>query len=199
VTAGRDDPGRARIVAVRHGETEWATLGRHTGRTDIPLTEQGRRQAELAGAKLAGGTYARVLVSPLGRAMETCRLAGFGERAEPDDDLMEWNYGAYEGLRTPEIRVERPGWSIWTDGVPEGESPAEVGARADRVITDVLDGPAGDTLVFSHGHLLRVLAARWLGLGAEWGRALLLTPASICILGWERDIPVLVRWNDPPE
>jgi len=199
VTAGIDHPDGARMVLVRHGETEWAANGRHTGRSDIPLNDNGRRQAGLVRERLRGREFREVLVSPLGRAMETCRLSGFADVAKVDDDLAEWDYGGYEGLRTPEIREDRPGWSIWTDGVPDGEQVADLAARVDRVIDRVLAGGPGDVLVFAHGHSLRVLAARWLGLGGEWGRALLLTPAAVSTLGWERDNPVLVRWNDPPD
>ena len=151
------------IVLVRHGETEWAKLGRHTGRTDIPLTDDGRAQAELAGRRLAGRDFALVLTSPLGRAFDTCRLAGLAGVAERDDDLLEWDYGEYEGRRTVDIRVDRPGWTLWDDGVPGGETASEVAARVDRVI-DRAVAADGDVALFAHGHVLRVLGARWLGI-----------------------------------
>jgi len=190
--ASRD---RGEIVLVRHGETAWTISGRHTSRTDVPLTELGRRQAEGLAAHLTGREFGLVLTSPLHRAAETCRLAGFAGVAELWDDVTEWDYGAYEGRRTVEIRGEVPGWSLWRDGVPGGETAAEVACRADRVI-DRVQQVVGDTLVFSHGHFLRVLAARWLGLDASEGRLLALDPASVSVLGWEREQRVLRRWND---
>jgi probable phosphoglycerate mutase len=183
------------VVLVRHGETEWSRAGKHTGRTDVPLTERGRRQGEAVGEALRGRQFALVLTSPLGRALETCRLAGFGERALPRDELMEWDYGAYEGRTTTEIREERPGWTLWGDGVPEGETIAEVGARADRVIRE-LRSADGDALLFAHGHVLRTLAARWLGLEPEAGRLLALDPATISTLGYERETSVVRLWNE---
>jgi broad specificity phosphatase PhoE len=182
------------IVLVRHGETEWSRAGKHTGRTDVPLTERGRREAEAVGADLQGRRFALVLTSPLARAAETCRLAGLGEVAEKRDDLMEWDYGAYEGRETIDIREEHPGWTLWRDGVPEGETIAEVQARADRVIAE-LRSVAGDVAVFAHGHLLRVVAARWLGLEPAAGRLFALDPATISILGYERETPVIRMWN----
>jgi broad specificity phosphatase PhoE len=182
------------IVLVRHGETEWSQAGKHTGRTDVPLTERGRREAEAVGADLQGRRFALVLTSPLARAAETCRLAGLGEVAEKRDDLMEWDYGAYEGRETIDIREEHPGWTLWRDGVPEGETIAEVQARADRVIAE-LRSVAGDVAVFAHGHLLRVVAARWLGLEPAAGRLFALDPATISILGYERETPVIRMWN----
>ncbi|HZA33078.1 MAG TPA: histidine phosphatase family protein [Propionibacteriaceae bacterium] len=184
-----------RLILIRHGETEWARDGRHTGRTDVPLTELGRLQATVLGDRLRGRTFGRVLTSPLARASETCRLAGVGEDAEISDDLMEWDYGEYEGRRTAEIRQEVPGWSIWRDGVPGGESAAEVGARADRVIADAL-ATDEETVLFAHGHYLRVLTARWVGLPPENGRLFALAPATIGVLGYEREQRVIVRWND---
>jgi len=180
---------------VRHGETAWTIGGRHTGRTDVPLDETGRRQAELLAPRLGGRGFAVVLTSPLQRAAETCRLAGFGDVAERCQDVVEWDYGAYEGRTTTEIRAEVPGWSLWWHGVPDGETAAQVAARADRVL-DRLQRAAGDALVFSHGHFLRVLAARWLGLGPDDGRLFALGPASISTLGWEREQRVIARWND---
>ena len=166
-------------------ETEWARDGRHTGRTDIPLTELGRLQATVLGDRLRGRTFVRVLSSPLARAYETCRLAGVAEHAEISDDLMEWDYGEYEGRRTAEIRQEVPGWSIWRDGVPGGETAADVGARADRIIADAL-ATDEETVLFAHGHYLRVLTVRWLGLPPETGRLFALAPATIGVLGYER-------------
>jgi probable phosphoglycerate mutase len=184
------------VVLVRHGETEWSRAGRHTGRTDIPLTEHGRAQAEAVGNALRGREFALVLTSPLGRALETCRLAGFGDRAEPRDELMEWDYGAYEGRTTAEIREERPGWTLWRDGVPEGETVEQVGARVDRVLDEVrsIDG---DALLFAHGHVLRVLTARWLELEPDAGRLFALDPATLSMLGWERETAVVQLWNQP--
>jgi broad specificity phosphatase PhoE len=183
------------IVLVRHGETEWSRTGRHTGRTDVPLSVRGRQEAQAVGAALRNRDFALVLTSPLGRALETCRLAGFGERAVLRDELMEWDYGAYEGRTTAEIREERPGWTLWGDGVPDGETVAEVGARADRVIRE-LRSADGDALLFAHGHVLRTLAARWLGLEPGAGRLLALDPATISALGYERETSVIRLWNE---
>jgi probable phosphoglycerate mutase len=182
------------VVLVRHGETGWTISGQHTGRTDVPLTDEGRRQAERLRDRLLRLEPAIVLTSPRQRAQETCRLAGLGEVAVVDDDLVEWDYGEYEGRTTVEIREEVPDWTLWRDGVPEGETAAEVGARADRVIERLRR--AGDAVVFSHGHLLRVLAARWLDLPPDAGRLLVLHPASVSQLGWEREQAVLRSWND---
>lgn len=189
------EPSGLRLVLIRHGETEWARDGRHTGRTDIPLTELGRLQAMVLGDRLRGRKFERVLSSPLSRALDTCRLAGVGEHVEISDDLMEWDYGAYEGRRTADIRQEVPGWFIWRDAVPGGETAAQVGARADRVIAQALTGDS-ETVLFAHGHYLRVLTARWLGLPPEDGRLFALAPATISILGYEREQRVIVRWND---
>lgn len=180
---------------VRHGETEWARLGRHTGRTDIELTDLGRQQARTVGARLVGRPFAVVLSSPLSRAFETARLAGFGDQVEPDPDLVEWDYGAYEGLTTSEIRSQVPGWSIWRQGPVGGETIEDVATRADRVVARARSSP-GDVLVFAHGHLLRVLAARWLGLAPSEGRLFALSTATISILGWEHGAPVIVHWNE---
>jgi broad specificity phosphatase PhoE len=185
----------AEIVLVRHGETEWSRTGRHTGRTDIPLTDRGREQARAAGEALADRRFVLVLTSPLSRARETCRLAGLDEQAVVRDELAEWDYGAYEGRKTVDIRQEHAGWSLWSDGVPEGESAAQVGARADRVIAELRDA-GGDAAVFAHGHILRVLAARWLGLEASAGRLFALDPATISILGYERETAVIRAWNE---
>jgi broad specificity phosphatase PhoE len=182
------------VVLVRHGETEWSRELRHTGRTDVPLTERGREQAERVGAALRGRTFALVLTSPLQRATETCRLAGFGEIAQPRDDLREWDYGDYEGRMTEEIRKEAPDWTVWTGGVPNGETVEQVGARADRVIEEIRTVD-GDVLVFSHGHLLRILAARWLGLEPGAGRLFALDAATLNTLGYERETAVIREWN----
>ena len=182
------------VVLVRHAETEWSLNGRHTGHSDIPLTKRGRERAVALGDELGKRRFDLVLTSPLSRATETCSLAGFEERAVLRDDLMEWDYGAYEGRRTIEIRKELPGWSLWRDGTPEGETAQVVSARADRVL-DEIRSVAGDCLVFSHGHLLRVLAARWLGLEPQAGRLFALDPGSLSILGYERETPVVRLWN----
>jgi broad specificity phosphatase PhoE len=184
------------IVLVRHGETEWSREMRHTGRTDVPLTEKGRRQAAMLRDALAGRDFARVLSSPLGRALETCELAGLGDRAELRDELLEWDYGEYEGITTAEIRESRPDWYLWRDGCPSGETAAEVGARVDPVIEE-LAGLDGDGALFAHGHLLRVLTARWLGLGPEAGALLALDTGTLSVLGFERDTRVIRRWNAP--
>ena len=184
------------IVLVRHGETEWSRDGKHTGWTDIPLTELGRTQAEELAAALRGWSFERALKSPLSRAAETARLAGYGEVAQPRDELREWDYGAYEGRTTAEIREERPGWTLWRDGVPGGETLADLAARLDRVL-DELEQTQGAALVFAHGHSLRVLAACWLGLEPDAGRLLALDPATISVLGHERETQVLHRWNAP--
>jgi broad specificity phosphatase PhoE len=184
-----------RMWLVRHGETEWATLGRHTGRTDVPLTELGREQATAVGARLSGRTFAAVFASPLSRASETARLAGFGAEVEMSDDLLEWDYGADEGRTTAEIRADRPGWSIWDDGPMAGETIDHVATRVDRVIGIARRMP-GDALVFAHGHLLRILAARWLELPPAQGQLFALSTATLSILGWERERPVIERWND---
>jgi broad specificity phosphatase PhoE len=185
-----------KVVLVRHGETEWSRDGRHTGRTDVPLTVHGREQAEAVGGALQDWEFALVLTSPLGRALETCRLAGFGDRAERRNELMEWDYGAYEGRTTAEVREERPGWTLWRDGVPEGETVEQVGERVDLVLDDLrpLDG---DALLFAHGHVLRVLTARWLELDPDAGRLFALDPATISALGYERETSVIKLWNQP--
>jgi broad specificity phosphatase PhoE len=182
------------VVLVRHGETEWSREGRHTGRTDEPLTERGRAEAVAVGVELTGRDYALVLTSPLSRARETCRLAGFGAVAQVRDELVEWDYGAYDGLTTSEIRAERPGWTVWADGVVGGESIDEVAERADAVIAEVR-AAAGDSLLFSHGQFLRILAARWLGLDPAAGRLLALDPATVSVLGWEHEWTVIREWN----
>jgi broad specificity phosphatase PhoE len=181
----------------RHGETAWSLSGQHTGLTDLPLTERGERNACRLGERLTGLTFARVFTSPLRRAFRTCELAGFAAVAEVDADLVEWNYGQYEGRRTAEIRAERPDWQLFRDGCPGGEMPDEVGARADRVVSRVR-AVQGDVLLFSSGHFLRVLAARWLGVEPGAGRFLLLSTASLSALGYEHDLsqPVIRLWDD---
>ena len=183
------------VVLVRHGQTEWSQTGRHTGRTDVPLTAEGRREAVTIGKRLAGRTFSLVLASPLSRASETCKLAGFGAGAQTNDDLAEWDYGSYEGLTTAQIREHRPGWSVLKDGAPGGEDALQVGKRADRVLKSIraVDGPV---LLFAHGHLLRVIGARWIGLPPEGARFFALSTGSISILGYERETPVLLSWND---
>ena len=182
---------------VRHGETAWTISRQHTGRTDIPLTERGERDARELGARLRGLTFTKVLTSPLQRARRTGELAGFGESAEIDPDLMEWDYGAYEGRRTSDIRAERPGWRLFEDGCPGGETLAEVATRADRVIARVR-ALGGDVLVFAHRDLLRILAARWVALPALEARRLHLETASLSVLGYDHDLdePVIRMLND---
>jgi broad specificity phosphatase PhoE len=189
------DIDRPHLWLVRHGETEWARLGRHTGRTDIPLTELGRSQATAVAAKLVGHRFGLVLSSPLSRALETARLAGYAKTVDTDDDLMEWDYGADEGRTTTDIRVGRPGWSIWDDGPDGGESIDAVGARVDRVIARVR-AHSGDALLFAHAHVLRILTARWIDQAPALGRALVLSTATVSVLGWEREQPVIERWNE---
>jgi len=186
-----------RIYLARHGETAWSVSGQHTGRTDLPLTVQGEQNARRLGERLAGLQPAAVLTSPLERARRTCELAGFGAVASIDPDLLEWDYGAYEGKTPVEIHRERPGWEIFRDGCPGGESLAQVAARADRAVAR-LRAIGADVLVFSSGHLLRVLAARWLGVDGALGRNLLLETAALSIVGYQRDLaePVIRLWND---
>jgi probable phosphoglycerate mutase len=185
------------VYLVRHGETEWAAAGRHTGRTDIPLTPRGEDAARRLGARLAGQTFVRVWTSPAVRARRTAELAGFGGRAELDPDLWEWNYGEYEGLRNADIRARRPGWVVFQHGAAGGELPAQVAARADRVIARA-PAAGGDVLLFSSGHFLRVLAARWIGFGPEAGTKFLLGTGAMCILGYDHDRtePAIRLWND---
>ena len=185
------------IYLARHGETAWSLSGQHTGLTDLALTERGERNAGQLGNRLSGLAFAKVFTSPLQRAVRTSELAGFTAVAEVDRDLLEWNYGDYEGRRTTEIHVERPDWQLFRDGCPGGESPSQVGARADRVVHR-MRALEGDVLVFSSGHFLRVLAARWLGLEAAAGRFLLLSTASVSALSYEHDLsePVIRLWND---
>jgi broad specificity phosphatase PhoE len=190
----RDGRVTTEIVIVRHGQTEWSESNRHTGRTDLALTETGRRQARALRAVLADRTFSLVLCSPLRRARETCELAGFGERAVLCDDLREWDYGEYEGLTTDEIRAHDPRWSIWRDGCPGGERPEQVSARANRAVARVRrDG--GDVLAFAHGHILRVLTARWLKMAPAAGAHFALAPGAVSSLGCEREAEVVVSWN----
>lgn len=185
------------LYLARHGETAWSLTGQHTGLTDLPLTERGERNARLLGKRLAGLTFARVFTSPLQRATRTCELAGFAVVAEVDRNLVEWNYGKYEGLRTAEIHAERPEWQLFRDGCPGGESPDQVAARADQAVSRVR-AIKGDVLIFSSGHFLRMLAARWLGLEPASGRLFMLDTASLSALGYEHNLsqPVMRFWND---
>jgi probable phosphoglycerate mutase len=185
------------VYLARHGETAWSLSGQHTGRTDLPLTERGERNARALGGRLRGLAFAKILTSPLRRAVRTCELAGFGAAAEIDPNLVEWDYGQYEGRRTVEIRAQRPDWRLFRNGCPGGESPDQIGARADLVIGR-LRAVGGDVLVFSSGHFLRVLAARWLGLDVAGGRYLLLGTASLSALGYEHSAaePAIRLWND---
>ncbi len=185
---------RAQIWLVRHGETDWTLGGRHTGRTDIPLTAAGRRQAEALGRHLAARPFALVLTSPLARARETCRLAGYESLAQIADDLREWDYGVYEGRTTAAIQAMEPGWSIWTSPIPGGESLEQVGGRARHVIDRALVA-GGEVALFGHGHILRILAACWIGRPPADGRLLALDPAAIGVLGWERETRLIQRWN----
>ncbi|MEU6172959.1 histidine phosphatase family protein [Streptantibioticus parmotrematis] len=189
-----------RLFLVRHGQTDWSRTGRHTGRTDVPLTEEGRRTARLLGARLHGTPWnglpdAEVRTSPLARAAATCELTGFGDRAKEWDTLMEWDYGAHEGLTPEQIRAVRPGWLVWRDGAPQGESVAQMTARADEVV-EWVRGADRDALVFAHGHFLRALGARWLGHDLSFGAALRLDPVSLSVLGWAYGAPAIERWND---
>ena len=183
-----------RIWLVRHGETEWSKSGQHTGRTDIPLTATGERQGQALGRHLAGRQFALVLTSPLARARETCRLSGFAVAAQESEDLLEWNYGIYEGRTTAAVRVEQPGWSIWATPVPQGETVEQVGERALRVI-ERAEAAAGDVALFAHAHILRILAACWMALPPIYGRHLTLSTASLSVLGYERETRVIQVWN----
>ena len=184
------------VFPIRHGETAWSLSGQHTGTTDIPLTDNGRRLAERIRLALARETFALVLVSPLQRARETCNLAGLGDEAVVDSDLMEWNYGEYEGLTPKQIHEAAPGWLIFRDGCPGGEAPEQVGARVDRVI-ERARAAEGDVALFAHGHVLRVLAARWIGLPATAGQHFLLNTGTLSVLGYYREIPAVRIWNGP--
>jgi probable phosphoglycerate mutase len=184
------------VCLIRHGETEWSLSGQHTGGTDIPLTENGRKVAKLLAPVLAKETFALVLTSPLERARKTCELAGLDDRAEIDRDLIEWDYGEYEGLTPKQIHARAPGWMLFTDGCPGGEAPEQVGARVDRVITKVR-ALEGHVALFAHGHISRVFAARWLGLPAAAGCHFLLDTATLNVLSYYRGIPAVKRWNVP--
>jgi len=185
------------VYLARHGETAWSATGRHTGLTDLPLTERGERNAKSLRERLAGLVFAKVLTSPLQRAVRTCELAGFGAAVKVDPDLVEWNYGDYEGLRIAEIRAKRPGWQLFRDGCPNGESPEQLGARADRVVRRVR-AVKGDVLIFSSGHFLRIFTARWLGLEPFAGKFFMLDVASLSTLSYEHDLssPAIRLWND---
>jgi len=185
------------VYLARHGETAWSLTGQHTGLTDLPLTQRGELNAHALGVRLKGLSFDKVFTSPLLRARRTCELAGFGDHVEVDADLVEWNYGEYEGRRTAEIRAERPGWQLFRDGCPGGESPDQVGKRADRVVSR-MRAINGNVLLFSSGHFLRVLAARWLALEPAAGGYFLLSTASLSALGYENTLsqPVICLWND---
>ena len=185
-----------KVYLLRHGETEWSLNGRHTGVTDVPLTENGRRIARLLQPILSREEFAMVFTSPLQRARETCELAGLGALARIDRDLMEWNYGEYEGLTTDQIRRTRPDWSVFRDGCPGGESPLQVSVRADRIVSRVRTFD-GNVALFSHGHILRVLAARWINLSASYGENFLLDTATLNVLGYYRESPAFKIWNAP--
>jgi broad specificity phosphatase PhoE len=186
--------GLSEIWLIRHGETEWSRTGRHTGRTDVELTDHGREQARALRRGLEGHDFDRVLTSPLSRAGETCELAGLGEGAERSEPLMERDYGAYEGLTTPQIRERHPGWVLWRDGCPGGETAADVGDRVDPLVAELLKARS-DVALFAHGHVLRVLAARWLGLRPGDGALLALDTGTLSTLGWEHANTVVRRWN----
>ena len=183
------------VFLARHGETEWSLNGRHTGTSDIPLTDNGRRHAEALGARLAGRDFSAVFTSPLQRAAETCRLAGLGERAVVRTELMEWDYGEYEGRTTLDIRETVPGWTVWSHESPGGETPEQVGARCDALIEELLE-IEGNVALFAHGHILRVLGARWMGIAPQKGANLALSTGTLSVLGWERVNRTLQLWND---
>jgi len=182
------------IFLIRHGETEWSRSGAHTGRTDLPLTVEGREKAAALARVLAGRRFALVLTSPLARAAETCRLAGYGDEAEVESNLREWDYGDYEGRTTAEIQKDAPGWSLWMNGVPNGETIEHVAARAELVIARALEAE-GDVALFAHGHILRILTACWLGLPPNAGKLFALGTATVSTLGYERTTRVITRWN----
>jgi len=184
------------IWLMRHGETEWSANGMHTSRTDLPLLPSGVKQAEELRDRLKGRSFGLVLVSPMQRARETCRLAGYGDTARVTDDLKEWDYGAYEGRSTADIRKERPTWSLWRDGVVDGEPLDHVGLRVQRVIDKCL-GATGDVALFAHGHVLRILTAVWLGLEPNRGQLFMLGTGTISVLGFEHDYRVIQHWNAP--
>jgi broad specificity phosphatase PhoE len=185
------------IVTVRHGETEWSASGQHTSRTDLPLVQAGREQAQALAGALRERSVSRVLSSPLRRALETCELTGFGDRVEIRDELHEWDYGEYEGLTTPQIRERRSDWSLWQDGCPGGETPQQVAARADQLL-ESLEDTDGEVIVFAHGHILRVIAARWIEMPVAAGARLALSAGAVSVLGHERELRVVRRWNEVP-
>ena len=185
----------AELLLARHGETEWSLNGRHTGTTDLPLTENGRWRARNLAPRLEGRDFALVLTSPMQRAIDTCKRAGLGERAQVRDDLHEWNYGDYEGITTAQVRERNPDWSLWRDGCPNGEAAADVGARADRLIAEARAAD-GDVIFFGHGHMLRVVGARWVDLPPEDGGLLGLSTGALCTLGYEHDRSIIVHWNE---
>ncbi len=184
-------------MVVRHGETEWSASGQHTSRTDLPLIEAGREQARSLAPALSGSSFALVLSSPMRRALETCELAGFGVAVEESDDLQEWDYGEYEGLTTPQIWEAAPSWNLWRDGCPGGETPEQVGARADRVLVRAHEAN-GDVLLFAHGHILRVISARWIEQPVAFGARVALSAGSLSALGYERETRVVRLWNQVP-
>jgi len=186
---------RNEVILVRHGATEWSENGRHTGRTDLPLTDKGLDQARAVSSRLRGRSFALVLTSPLQRARATCELAGYGDRSEVADDLLEWDYGDYEGRTTAEIRETVPGWTVWSHELPNGESIERVAARADRVIERAL-ATDGDTALFAHGHILRVLTARWCELVPQEGRRFVLGTGTLSVLGWEHEYRTIRVWNN---
>ncbi|MGI9017740.1 MAG: histidine phosphatase family protein [Euzebya sp.] len=189
--------GSGRLVLVRHAETEWSLAGRHTGTTDLPLTAEGRVKAGQTAQALQAMTFKTVLTSPLQRARTTCQIAGYADRALLRDELVEWDYGDYEGLSTEQIRERDPGWELWTDGAPHGESPEQVQARIDQLVVELTDlARDGDVAIFAHGHILRALAVRWADLPITAGRVLRLGTATISTLNWKREIRVIDRWND---
>jgi len=192
--AGGKSPGE--VVLIRHGETEWTLSGQHTGRTDIPLTERGRKQARLLEPLLSTANFALVLSSPLQRARETCELAGLGPRMDIEPDLMEWDYGEYEGITSKEIKRTAPNWMVFTDGCPGGETPDQVGARVDRLIRRIRP-IAGRVALFAHGHLLRVFVARWIGFPPSAGQHFLLDTSTVGVLGYYQGVPAVKRWNAP--
>jgi broad specificity phosphatase PhoE len=188
-------PQSQEVWLVRHAETEWSLSGKHTGRTDVPLTDAGRERAVELGGRIGDRVFDLVLVSPLERARETARLAGLGDPCQVREDLLEWDYGEYEGITTLEIRETRPDWYLWTDGVPGGETADEVGARCDRIVEEIL-GVEGDVAIFAHGHVLRALGARWVGEPVAFGGRLYLTTGSLSVLGFEREVRVIRLWNE---
>ena len=188
-------PPSQEVWLVRHAETEWSRSGRHTGRTDVPLTDAGRERARELGARLRDRSFALVLTSPLSRARDTADLAGIGDRAQVREDLLEWDYGEYEGITTRVIRETRPDWYLWTDGVPGGETAEEVAARCDRIVEEIL-GVDGDVAIVAHGHVLRALGARWVQEPVSFGGRLYLTTGSLSTLGFEREVRVIRLWNE---